>query len=74
MMGTMVDRVLKIPCKIKMDQSQGQKLRRAMKQCKDWYNPLGSSLSKTPTFKMGLNKEEPPLINVIQATKLGGIV
>ncbi|XP_057983629.1 uncharacterized protein LOC131168314 [Malania oleifera] len=43
MMGAMVDRVLKIPCKFQMGQSQSQELRRLRKQCKDWCNPLGPS-------------------------------
>jgi hypothetical protein len=44
MMGPMVDRILKIPCKFQMGQSQGQEQRRSRKQCKDWCNPLGLSL------------------------------
>jgi hypothetical protein len=42
--GPMVDRILKIPCKFQMGQSQGQERRRSRKQCKDWCNPLGPSL------------------------------
>jgi hypothetical protein len=44
MVGTMVDRILKIPCKFQMGQSQGQERRRLRKQYKDWCNSLGPSL------------------------------
>jgi hypothetical protein len=43
-MGPMVGRILKIPCKFQMGQSQGQERRRSRKQCKDWCNPLEPSL------------------------------
>jgi hypothetical protein len=73
MMGPMVDRILKIPYKFQMGQSQGQERRRSRKQCKDWCNPLGPSLQiYRARLNMGL-KKEPALIHVIQSIDGGGI-
>jgi hypothetical protein len=66
LMGPIVDRILKIPCKFQMGQSQGQEWRRSRKQCKDWCNPLGPSLQiYWALINMGLKEEEPTLIHVI---------
>uniref|UniRef100_A0A2N9FHY6 Reverse transcriptase n=1 Tax=Fagus sylvatica TaxID=28930 RepID=A0A2N9FHY6_FAGSY len=43
---------LKILCKFQMGQLQDQEPRRSRKQCKDWCNPLGMKLSKSPTIKV----------------------
>jgi hypothetical protein len=52
MMG-MVGRILKIPCKFQMGQSQGQE------QCKDWCNQLGricKFIKQDPNIQVGLER------------------
>jgi hypothetical protein len=76
LMGPMVDRILKIPCKfqmanhkVKSEENQGSNATIGA----IYLGWVCKFIVQAPTFEMGLKEEEPTLIHVIQATNGGSI-